>query len=71
MDRARFITIIKWWREPWGLKKSVEAVAVAVVLVAALSTYLGLEPVRILAHQICPSWFRIVLGNIEVYRFLS
>ncbi|PQP98686.1 GDSL esterase/lipase [Prunus yedoensis var. nudiflora] len=42
MDRVRFITISRWWRGPWGLKKSVEAVAVGVVLVGALSIFLGL-----------------------------
>ncbi|KAL6294446.1 hypothetical protein ACE6H2_002588 [Prunus campanulata] len=45
MDRVRFITITVsrwWWRGPWGLKKSVEAVAVGVVLVGALSIFLGL-----------------------------
>ncbi|XP_048441069.1 GDSL esterase/lipase At5g14450-like [Pyrus x bretschneideri] len=34
----------QWWRGQWGLKKSVEAVAVGVVLVAALSTSFGLVP---------------------------
>jgi hypothetical protein len=39
MDRA-----IGWLRGPWGLKKSVEAVAVGVVLV---SVFLGLRPQKI------------------------
>ncbi|VVA13343.1 Hypothetical predicted protein [Prunus dulcis] len=42
MDRMRFITISRWWRGAWGLKKRVEAVAVGVVLVGALSVFLGL-----------------------------
>ncbi|KAM1541891.1 hypothetical protein ACFX15_011253 [Malus domestica] len=44
MDRASFGSINRWWRGPWGVKKSVEAVAVGVVLVGALSVFLGLAP---------------------------
>ncbi|KAM2334023.1 hypothetical protein ACFXTH_011625 [Malus domestica] len=44
MDRASFGSINRWRRGPWGVKKSVEAVAVGVVLVGALSVFLGLAP---------------------------
>lgn len=43
MDRASFGSINRWWRGPWGVKESVEAVAVGVVLVGA-SIFLGLAP---------------------------